>query len=109
VAAAELLRVVRRLLVCEEEDGLVLLPVVPEGWRGQGLEVHGVPTTSGALSFAVRWHGPRPALLWELDGAGPVRLRAPGLDPAWSSSERRGDALLAATGTGVDVPGGSFA
>jgi hypothetical protein len=106
-AAAELLRVVRRLLVCEEEGGLVLCPVVPEGWRGQGLEVHDVPTTWGSLSFAVRWHGSRPALLWEVEGSGPVRLRAPGLDPAWSSSERRGDALLAAPP--VDVQGGSFA
>jgi hypothetical protein len=41
----------------------------------------------------VRWHGPRPALLWECEGAG--RIRAPGLDPAWSTDEPRGDALLA--------------
>jgi hypothetical protein len=107
VAAAELLRLVRRLLVCEEDGGLVLCPVLPDGWRGQGLEVHDLATTAGAVSFAVRWHGPRPALLWEVAGAGPVRLRAPGLDPAWSATERRGEALLA--GTGIDVSGGSFA
>jgi hypothetical protein len=104
-ASAELVRLVRRLLVCEEEGGLVLLPVLPGGWRGQGLEVHELPTAAGTLSYAVRWHGPRPALLWEVDGDGPLRLRAPGLDPAWSSTERRGDALLA----GADVSGGSFA
>ncbi len=109
VAAAELLRVVRRLLVCEDADGLVLLPVVPESWRGQGLEVHALPTTSGTLAFAVRWHGARPALLWEVEGEGPVRLRAPGLDPAWSSTERRGEALLAAPSVEADVQGGSFA
>jgi hypothetical protein len=107
VAAAALLRLVRRLLVVEEPGGLVLLPVLPGGWRGQGLEVHDLPTTGGALSFAVRWHGSRPALLWELGGDGAVGLRAPGLDPSWSSAERRGDALLA--GTGADVQGGSFA
>ena len=107
VAAAELLRLVRRLLVVEESDGLVLLPLLPDGWRGQGLEVHELPTTAGALSYAVRWHGARPALLWEVEGDGPVRLRAPGLDPAWSATDRRGDALLA--GTGIDVSGGSFA
>jgi hypothetical protein len=67
--------------------------------------VHDLPTASGTLSFAVRWHGSRPALLWEVEGEGPVHLRAPGLDPAWSSTERRGEALL----TGADVPGGSFA
>jgi len=52
----------------------------------------------GSISFAVRWHGPRPALLWELAPAanvGPVRLVAPGLDPSWSSVEPAGEALLA--------------
>jgi hypothetical protein len=47
----------------------------------------------------VRWHGTRPALLWELTpfpDAGEVRLSIPGLDPAWSSTALRGDALLAA-------------
>jgi hypothetical protein len=104
-ASDELLWLVRRLLVCDEPGGLVLCPVLPEGWRGQALEVHDLPTASGTLSFAVRWHGSRPALLWEVEGEGPVHLRAPGLDPAWSSTERRGEALL----TGADVPGGSFA
>jgi hypothetical protein len=108
VAAAELLRAVRRLLVSEDGDGLVLCPLVPEHWHGRGLEAHGLPTPAGTLSFAVRWHGSRPALLWELDGAGPVRLRAPGLDDAWSTGERRGEALLAGPSAGVDVQGGSF-
>jgi hypothetical protein len=108
VAAAELLRVVRRLLVSEEDDGLVLCPLAPDGWQGRGLEAHGLPTPWGTLSFAVRWHGPRPALLWELEGDGPVRLRAPGLDDGWSTDERRGEALLGEPAAGVDVQGGSF-
>ena len=40
----------------------------------------------------------RPALLWELaphPDLGPVTLTIPGLDPAWSTTELRGDALLA--------------
>ncbi|MCU1373182.1 MAG: hypothetical protein JWO68_468 [Actinomycetia bacterium] len=93
--AARLLTLVRDLLVRETGDGLVLLSVVPDTWLGLGVEVHDAPTAFGLLSFAVRWHGDRPALLWELDGDAPVRLTAPGLDPAWSTTERRGDALLA--------------
>jgi hypothetical protein len=45
----------------------------------------------------VRWHGDRPALLWELqphDGR-PVRLRASRLDPGWSTAQPEGEALLA--------------
>jgi hypothetical protein len=47
------------------------------------------------VSFAVRWHGDRPALLWECELAG-IRLRAPSLDPNWSTTDRRGEALLGA-------------
>ena len=45
----------------------------------------------------MRWHGDRPALLWELapHDDRPVRLRASRLDPTWSSTDRAGEALLA--------------
>ncbi|HEV7762906.1 MAG TPA: hypothetical protein VGO78_28040 [Acidimicrobiales bacterium] len=122
-AAADFLSFVRSLLVTEVRspgaDGLALASAVPDGWLGQGWEVHDAPTAHGRLSYAVRWHGERPALLWELEphpaggsgnGAaapGPVRLTAPGLDPAWSSTELKGEALLAPVVTGVTdgVPG----
>jgi hypothetical protein len=102
-AAAELLTFVRDLLVREVDagddvdGGLALSSLVPTGWYGQGWEVHDAPTAQGHLSYAVRWHGDRVALLWELashEGVGPVRLTAPGLDPSWSTTERRGEALL---------------
>ena len=104
-AAAELLMLVRDLLVREvpgggngeAAGGLALASVVPDTWLGQGWEVHDAPTAFGRLSYAVRWHGERPALLWELEphpGVGPVRLTAPGLDADWSSTEPRGEALL---------------
>jgi hypothetical protein len=44
---------------------------------------------------ALRWHGARPALLWELDGP-PVELRCSGLDSSWVGNGARGEALLAA-------------
>jgi hypothetical protein len=97
-AAAEFLSFVRCLLVRETPDGLALCSLVPDAWLGRGVEVHGAPTHWGTLSFAVRWHGDRPALLWELvprDGRRTVRLTAPGLDAGWSSSAPAGEALLA--------------
>lgn len=95
---AALVRALRGGLLRDEPDGLSLAPAVPEAWLGQGWEVHDAPTAHGRLSYAIRWHGDRPALLWELaphDAAGAVRLAVPVLDPAWSSTEPRGEALLA--------------
>jgi hypothetical protein len=103
-AAADFLSLVRNLLVREVEGGLALLSMLPDEWVGQSLEVHDAPTHHGRLSFAVRWHGERPALLWELEphaGVERVTLRTPGLDPSWSTGDRRGEALLSA------VPGAS--
>ncbi|MCU1371170.1 MAG: hypothetical protein JWO77_2364, partial [Ilumatobacteraceae bacterium] len=97
-ASAALLVAARSILISERCDGLALLPVYPATWYGAGVEIHDAPTAAGALSYAIRWHGLRPALLWELaphPGCGPVTLTIPGLDPAWSTTERRGDALLA--------------
>ena len=98
---AALLVGVRALLVTEvdgPEPGLRLCPHVPPEWLGQGWEAHDLPTASGRFSYAVRWHGDRPALLWELEpwpGGRPVRISAPGLDPTWSTTDAKGDALLA--------------
>lgn len=106
-AAALFLELVRRLLVREVPvpgtdgvgaGGLAVCSLVPDPWLGQGWEVHDAPTAFGTFGYAVRWHGDRPALLWELephDGVTSVRLTAPGLDPTWSSTEWRGEALLA--------------
>lgn len=99
VATAEVLLAVRDLLVLVSPSGddVALTPVLPTSWLGQPWEVHDLLTPAGRLGYAVRWHGDRPALLWELDphpGSAPATIRAPGLDPAWSSTERSGEALL---------------
>jgi hypothetical protein len=93
--AARFLVVVRDLLVRESADGLLLLGSVPDEWYGRGVEVHDAPTAFGPVSYGIRWHGDRPALLWDVEPAdGPVRLRI-GLDPTWLTDEPRGEALLA--------------
>jgi GH15 family glucan-1,4-alpha-glucosidase len=85
LASAELLRFVRDLLVREVSDGLALSSMVPDNWLGQGWEVHEAPTAHGRLSYAVRWHGERPALLWEL-----VPRSGPGSDGRKRSAEGDG-------------------
>lgn len=96
---------------------LVLAPVVPSSWLGQSWEVHGLPTSVGTLGYAVRWHGQRAALLWEIEpfpGVAGVRLRAPGLDASWSGSGWSGEALLGVLPAGsagagpVEVDDGGF-
>jgi hypothetical protein len=99
VATAAFLMAVRRLLVREVPGGLALCSVVPPAWRGQSLDVRHAPTAVGSFSFSVRWHGARPALLWELEphaGVSALTLSAPGLDPGWTGSGLAGEALLAA-------------
>jgi hypothetical protein len=69
-------------------------------WVGQGVEVHNAPTVVGDVSWAIRWHGERPALLWEIvphdpDGPQPL-ITAAGLDENFSADTWVGESLLAA-------------
>jgi hypothetical protein len=90
---ARFLSALRGALVRESSSVIDLLPGFPPDWLGQSITVEALPLRSGPLSFAVRWHGARPALLW--DAPSGVELRAPVLDPAWSSKEAAGETLLA--------------
>jgi len=77
-------------------DGGVLLPSgLPSRWLGTNLEVHRIPTgPRSTVSFAIRWHGERPAVLWEQQGD-PLRLSAPSIDSDWSSDDQTGEELWA--------------
>ena len=87
---------VERLLV-DVQQGAQLLPVgMPSGWEGNNFEVYGVPTgATSSISFAVRWHGARPAVLWEQTGGadGAVSLSSPIIAPEWRTAEVKGEAL----------------
>jgi hypothetical protein len=96
---ADVVATVRHMLVTQGRTGardLLLLPSPAEEWDEENVAAHDVPTRFGRLSFAVRWHGTRPAVLWELArrDEDPVTLRAPRLDPGWSTSQPTGEALL---------------
>jgi hypothetical protein len=87
------LRHVRDVVIHDRGDVIDLLPGFPDEWTGQSIAVHDAPTRAGLVSFAVRWHGERPALLW--DAPEGVELRAPALDPSWSAIGGAGETLLA--------------
>jgi hypothetical protein len=65
--------------------------------------VHDAPTHHGRVSYALRWHGERPALLWHLERSG-VTLTVPGLDRSFSTTEQSGEALLAPYRARVPIP-----
>jgi hypothetical protein len=96
--------------------GDLLAAGMPSEWLGQNFEVHGVPTgPASAVSFAVRWHGERPAVLWECTGAA-VTLTSSQIASGWSTDDATGETLWPAparSGSGtagavfqaVDQPG----
>lgn len=64
---------------------------IPEPWWGASFDVRGiVGDPFRRVGFAVRWHGPRPALLWEV--AGPPGLVLSHGD--WHSVDASGETLL---------------
>ena len=115
VAAARFWLDVRNLMLTEVDTSTVeLLPNFATAWRGGNVEVHHARSPLGILDFAVRWHGYRPALLWEFTphGPAPVQLRCSALDPVWSTTEPKGEVLLAGSVDPLPVapdPGDSFA
>ncbi len=78
------------------DEGRLLPLGIPRRWLGSNFEVHGVPTgPRSTVGFAVRWHGERPAVLWEQHGPTQL-LTAPAVDADWSSDAASGETLWAA-------------
>ncbi len=102
VGAAALVPPQRSAVVAEDRAGeITVFNGFSSSWVGQPVEVHDLPTARGRLSIAVRWHGNRPALLWDCRSNGQndpsaLVLRAPALDATWTGRGATGEALLAA-------------
>jgi hypothetical protein len=81
---------VERHLVVSDEHCAQLMPwSFPEAWLGVDFEAHGLAIGLGStLSFAIRWHGDRPAVLWEVSGA-PMPLA----HDSWTTGQLSGEAL----------------
>ncbi|MFZ9829211.1 MAG: hypothetical protein ACO3ED_03005 [Ilumatobacteraceae bacterium] len=84
-------------LVAQRHDGVI--EICPRGidaaWLGANFECHRlVASAEHLISFAVRWHGEKPALLWEIDGPAGARVAASAVDGTFSSVEMRGETLL---------------
>ncbi|MBN40061.1 MAG: hypothetical protein CL457_05290, partial [Acidimicrobiaceae bacterium] len=94
-ASALFLLVFRRSLVSQPDSSTIaLFPSYTSKWFNVPVEVNRMPTTNGEVGYAVRWHGDRPALLWEGKINSQTTFTSPGFDPAWQSNEARGEALL---------------
>jgi hypothetical protein len=84
----------------------------PTTWFGAAVEAYRLPAgPRHAVSYAIRWHGERPAVLWEVEGpagdgdvgAPGVRLTGGGVDPAWQTDQATGEALWASPPGAADA------
>ena len=85
-------------MVADRDQGIEVLGGWSPSWAGSSIDAAGVPTRWGRVSFALRWHGERPALLWEVEpwepgGLPPLRTASPVIDPTWSSLDAAGEAV----------------
>lgn len=86
-----------------DRDVVVLVPDgLSDDRRGSDFEVRRVSVGGGRMiSFAVRWHGPNAAVLWEVEPAGSVELRS-GADAPWRDRRPAGEGLWRMSGPEVD-------
>lgn len=92
----------RQRFVDSRSLGVVgLLADLSPTWRGRAIDVFDAPVGDAKLSYGLRWHGPRPAMLWNVEPQAdptPLTLQMPAIDRAWSTEELAGEALLADPG-----------
>ena len=84
-------------LVAQRRDGVIeICPCgIDKSWLGVNFECHKLlASPEHSISYAVRWHGEKPALLWEIDGPVGAKVAASAIDRTFSSTEMRGETLL---------------
>ena len=84
-------------LVAQRRDGVIeICPCgIDKSWLGVNFECHKLlASPEHLISYAVRWHGEKPALLWEIDGPVGTKVAASTIDRTFSSTEMRGETLL---------------
>ena len=70
---------------------------IPEPWWGASFDCKGVTADPfRTVSFAIRWHGARPAFLWETGGPAGLVITAGGDNDGWHTVDASGEALLSA-------------
>lgn len=94
--ASAVVSAIRTIAVLDADDVVDIVPGFRPEWRGAKLDVRNVATPGGRLSFSLRWHGARPALLWDVEDPTGVemRVRCSSIDPGWGGSGPKGEALL---------------
>ena len=96
-ASALFLIFLRRFLLSQPQKNVstvALFPSYNPRWFNVPVEVSNMPTSNGGIGYAVRWHGDRPALLWEGNFSSEVSFISPEFDPNWESRETQGEALF---------------
>ncbi|HKY14355.1 MAG TPA: hypothetical protein VJM33_05485 [Microthrixaceae bacterium] len=97
-------------IVAQRRDGIDLLASWRDTWNGQEIDVRDVATSWGTVSFSLRWHGARPALLWEIEPweerppTAPPRLRLPVIDTGFEAAEWRGEVLVGSLASSLGTP-----
>jgi hypothetical protein len=94
----------RQLVVADEHSAQLMPKSFPAAWLGVDFEAHGLAIgLASALSFAIRWHGDRPAVLWEVDGPPMPLSHGP-----WTTGQLTGEALWPPVPTGMSSTDTSF-
>ena len=89
----------RAALLRERGSTVECFPGFRTAWLGSNLAVHDAPVRAGRGSFALRWHGARPALLWDVPAG--TQLLTPVLDPDFEATRPVGETLLREPPTGL--------
>ncbi len=87
-----LLNAAHDVAIRDSGSSVDLFPHFPAAWLGLGIALNNVPLRRGSMSVVLRWHGNRPALLWECEGD--FAITASKLSPEFCSDAKSGEVLL---------------